>query len=209
LDLAAATASASLARAARSGAAVAVFANLMTMTSYRMGAACVLVCAAGIGVYQMNRARIDARREAATLADTAQRQAREIAALREENRRLGNAVANGAAAASSRGVASSRFNPDEIRQQILGAFRATSLPEAFMQLATEPSCRRQFQLAGVARPTWLTPALPLRRLDPFASLGPPHPGQRPRSSFRRQLGKQLTHLPNAIRLHLIKTTRWW
>jgi RNA polymerase sigma factor (sigma-70 family) len=134
--LAAATASASLAGAATSSAAGAILGNFMNMTSYKVGAACLLVCAAGIGLYQMNQARIDAWREAAALADTSNRQAREIAALREENKRLKSASAPGAATTSSRATSGSRFSAEEIRQQVLSAFRTASMAEAFIQIAT-------------------------------------------------------------------------
>ena len=60
--LAAATASDSLAGAAATSATIGTLANLMTMSSYKVVAACLLICAAGVGVYRMNETRLDARR---------------------------------------------------------------------------------------------------------------------------------------------------
>lgn len=137
--LAAATASASLAGAATGGAAAVFFqATLMNLTASKVGvgAACLLLCAAGIGVYQMNHARAGAQRETAALAVTVSEQTRALAALRAENNRLKAATAPGAGAAASRTTGTGRFSADELRQQVMSAFRAPNVTDAFMQLAT-------------------------------------------------------------------------
>jgi hypothetical protein len=106
----------------------------LTLSKVGTGAACLLL--AGLGVFQLNRARADAQQEAAALSTKVAEQTRTLAALRAENDRLKTASPGGTGASPSRAAAGSRFNAEELRQQVTSAFRAPNLTAMFMQLAT-------------------------------------------------------------------------
>jgi len=89
--LAATVASASVVGAAAGGGAPGAW-SFMSMTKLKVGAVCAVVGLLGVGAYVANGIRVEVERELAAATDTSARQTREIATLREENRRLSNEI---------------------------------------------------------------------------------------------------------------------